>query len=54
VLFSGGTLTTDDRGRGDLSVHVPASVVPPGASLRVQLVAPADADIITSDPTSAA
>ena len=52
VLFNGGTLATDDRGRGDLSVHVPANVVPAGASLRVQVVAAADADVITSDPTS--
>ena len=52
MLFSGGTLTTDDRGRGDLSVHVPANVVPAGTSLRVQVVAPANADVLTSDPTS--
>lgn len=52
VLFTGGTLTTDDSGRGDLSVHVPANIVPTGASMRVQVVAPANADVITSDPTS--
>lgn len=49
VLVSGGTLQTDDRGRGDLSLHVPGAVVPPGANLRVQLVAPANADVLTSD-----
>ncbi|HXT35400.1 MAG TPA: hypothetical protein VN837_07460 [Chloroflexota bacterium] len=54
VLFQGGTLTTDDRGRGDLSVHVPSTVVPAGASLRVQVVDPVTADVITSDPTAAA
>lgn len=63
VLVHAGTLTTDDSGRGDLSVHVLGSVVPPDGILRVQVVAPADAvvpgtgpftDVLTSDPTSAA
>lgn len=62
VLVRAGTLKTDDRGRGDLSVHVLGSLVPAGASLRVQVVAPADAavpgpgpfaDVLTSDPTNA-
>ena len=52
VLASGGTLKTDDRGRGDLSVHVAGTVVPQGTSLRVQVVALAGADVLTSDPTS--
>jgi hypothetical protein len=53
LLFSGGTLATDDSGRGDLSVHVPSTAVPPGASLRVQVAAPAAAEVITSDPVGA-
>jgi hypothetical protein len=51
VLVTGGTLTTDDRGRGDLDFHVLGSVVPPGTSVRIQLLAPADG--ITSDLSSA-
>lgn len=51
VLVTGGTLTTDDSGRGDLDFHVLGSVVPPGTSVRVQLLAPAD--VITSDLTNA-
>ena len=49
VLSGVGTLTTDDSGRGDLDVHVAGSLLPPGAALRIQLVAPAD--VLTSDPT---
>jgi hypothetical protein len=52
VVATIGTLKTDDSGRGDLDVHVPGSMVPSGGGLRVQLVAPSNADIITSDPTS--
>ena len=51
ILASGGTLTTDDSGRGDLGFHVLGSVVPPGTNVRVELVAPGD--VLTSDPTSA-
>jgi hypothetical protein len=50
-LASGGTLTTDDSGRGDLEFHVLGSVVPPGTNVRVQLLASTDA--ITSDQVSA-
>ena len=45
-----GSLTTDDSGRSDLDVHVAGSLLPPGAALRVQLVAPAD--VLTSDSVS--
>jgi hypothetical protein len=45
-----GTLTTDDSGRGDLDVHVAGSLLPSGASFRVQLVAPGD--VLTSDAVS--
>lgn len=51
VLTSGGTLTTDDGGRGDLDFHVLGSVVPPGTTVLVQLQA--SLDVLTSDPTSA-
>lgn len=51
VLVSGGTLTTDDSGRGDFEFHVLGSVVPPGTNVRVQLLASTDA--ITSDLISA-
>jgi hypothetical protein len=51
VLVSGGTLTTDDSGRGDVEFHVLGSVVPPGTNVRVLLVAPADT--LTSDAVSA-
>jgi hypothetical protein len=51
VLDRGGTLTTDDSGRGDFEFHVLGSVVPPGANVRVLLVA--SADILTSDTVSA-
>jgi hypothetical protein len=51
VLFRGGTLNTDDSGRGDLEFHVLGSVVPPGTRVRVQLVT--STDVITSDPASA-
>lgn len=50
TLAQEGTLKTDDSGRGDLEFHVPGSLVPSGASLRVQLVAPSD--LMTSDPTT--
>lgn len=52
VLAAGGTLITDDSGRGDLGFHVLGSVVPPGTTVRVQLVSPAD--VLTSDAISAA
>ncbi len=45
-----GSLTTDDRGRGDLDAHVAGSLLTPGAPLCVQLTAAAD--VLTSDPTS--
>jgi hypothetical protein len=51
VLVRVGTLTTDDSGRGDFEFHVLGSVVPPGTSVRVLLLA--STDIITSDLTSA-
>jgi hypothetical protein len=51
VLATGGTLVTDDSGRGDLGFHVLGSVVPPGTNVRVELVAPAD--VLTSDAVSA-
>jgi hypothetical protein len=51
LLVGGGTLATDDSGRGDLDFHVLGSVVPPGTTVRVQLLAAEDA--ITSDLTSA-
>ena len=54
LLFQGGTLTTDDRGRGDLSVHVPSTAVPAGTGLRVRVVALAAADVLTSDPMTGA
>jgi hypothetical protein len=47
VIAGVGVLTTDDSGRGDLDVHVAASLVPAGSAVRVQLVAPAD--VLTSD-----
>jgi hypothetical protein len=50
VIAGVGTLITDDSGRGDLDVHVAGSVLPAGAALRVQLVAPGD--VLTSDPVS--
>jgi hypothetical protein len=50
VLATVGTLQTDDSGRGDLDVHVAGSLLPAGATLRVQLIAPTD--VLTSDPTS--
>ncbi|HWE64320.1 MAG TPA: hypothetical protein VHB98_21625 [Chloroflexota bacterium] len=53
VLFQGGALKTDDSERGDLSVHVPGTVVQVGPSLRVQVSASAGADVITSDAISA-
>ncbi len=51
TLASGGTLATDDRGRGDQEFHVLGSTVPPGTSVRVQLVA--TGDTLTSDQVSA-
>jgi hypothetical protein len=51
VLAAGGTLVTDDSGRGDLEFHVLGTVVPPGTYVRVELTAPGDA--LTSDPVSA-
>jgi hypothetical protein len=45
-----GTLTTDDSGRGDLDAHVAGRLLPPGAALRVQLVA--TSDMLTSDAVS--
>jgi hypothetical protein len=51
VLAAGGTLVTDDSGRGDLGFHVLGSVVPPGTNVRVELIASADA--LTSDQVSA-
>jgi hypothetical protein len=51
VLAAGGTLVTDDSGRGDLGFHVLGSLVPPGTNVRVELIASADA--LTSDPVSA-
>ena len=51
IFVGGDTLTTDDRGRGDLDFHVLGSTVPPGTSVRIQLLAPGD--VITSDPTIA-
>jgi hypothetical protein len=62
VLVDGGTLTTDDRGRGDLGFHVPGTSLPPGTSVRAQLVAPSSAapsnsgsftDVLTSDSVAA-
>lgn len=50
VLIGVGTLTTDDSGRGDLDVHVAGSLLPAGAALRVQVMAPGD--VLTSDPVS--
>jgi hypothetical protein len=50
VLTNLGTLRTDDSGRGDLDVHVEASLLPPGAALRVQAVAPGS--VLTSDPVN--
>lgn len=50
VLSGVGTLTTDDSGRGDLDVHVPGSLVPAGAALRVQLVT--SGDTLTSGSVS--
>lgn len=35
VLATGGTLVTDDSGRGDLDFHVLGSLVPPGTNQRV-------------------
>jgi len=52
VLFQGGALKTDDSERGDLSVHVPSTVVQAAPSLRMQVTAPAGADVITSDSIS--
>ena len=52
VLLANGTLKTDDRGRGDLGMHILGNLIPPGTSLRVQLAAPANADVITSDPAN--
>lgn len=61
VLAQAGMLKTDDRGRGDLSVHVSGTILPAGASLRVQVVSPSTApvpgpgpfvDVLTSDPAS--
>jgi hypothetical protein len=51
VLDRGGTLTTDDSGRGDFEFHVLGSVVPPGTDVRVLVIA--SADILTSDAVSA-
>jgi hypothetical protein len=51
VLATGGTLVTDDSGRGDLEFHVLGSVVPPGTNTRVELIA--STDVLTSDPVSA-
>jgi hypothetical protein len=62
VLVRGGTLTTDDSGRGDLDFHVLGSTVPPGTTVRVEVVDPATAtvpgpgpfvDVLTSDAVSA-
>lgn len=50
VLTSGGTLTTDDSGRGDLDVHVAGTTIPAGTSLRVELIGPSD--VLTSDSVS--
>lgn len=52
LLISAGTLVTDDSGRGDLDVHVSGTIIPAGASLRVQLSAPGD--ILTSPAVVAA
>jgi hypothetical protein len=51
VLAIGGTLRTDDSGRGDLEFHVLGTVVPPGINVRVELSASGDA--LISDPVSA-
>jgi hypothetical protein len=51
VLDHGGTLSTDDSGRGDLDFHVLGSIIPPATTVRVQLLA--SVDTLTSDPTSA-
>ena len=51
VLTAGGTLVTDDSGRGDLGFHVLGAAVSPGTAVRVELIA--STDVLTSDPVSA-
>jgi hypothetical protein len=51
VLDLGGTLKTDDRGRGDFEFHVLGSVVPPDTNVRVLLTA--STDILISDAVTA-
>ena len=51
VLAAGGTLATDDQGRGDLGFHVLGTTVPPGTEVRVELIAATDT--LTSDSVSA-
>jgi hypothetical protein len=56
ILVRGGTLTTDDSGRGDFEFHVLGSTVPPGTTVRVQLTTPStgpSTDVLTSDAVSA-
>jgi hypothetical protein len=55
VIFPGDILTTNKKGKGNLHLMVPASLIPANTKIAVQLVSPPGAtmppftDIITSD-----
>ena len=58
VVFTGDTLTTNKKGKGNIHLMVPAASIPSGAKVAVQLVSPPTAtvggagpftDVITSD-----
>ena len=51
VLAAGGTLVTDDSGRGDLGFHVLGTAVSPGTNVQVELIASTDA--LVNDQVSA-